>query len=153
MANPNSIFSRPKSLRAALLGAVAVAAVGGFALESLPLASNPAIAASETLATQAAAPTSIAPTSFADVVDHVKGAVVSVKVKMVEDGNVAFRSNNDGDQEQGQGQDQGQGDLQNLPPGIQKFFREFGAPGMQMPHGQMRPHIAMAQGSGFFITR
>ena len=145
MANPFPSFPRPKSLRAALLGAVAFAAVGGFALETLPLASNPAIAAAEMTAP------SVAPTSFADVVDHVKGAVVSVKVRM-DDSKVAFNGDSDNDG----GPDQGQGGMQGLPPGIQKFFREFGAPGLGRPGqrfgGQDRPRTMMAQGSGFFIT-
>jgi serine protease Do len=152
VANSNSIFPRPKSLRAALLGAAAIATVGGFALESLPLA-NPAIAAAETTAP------SVAPSSFADVVDHVKDAVVSVKVK-IEDRNVAF--NGDGkmdEQGQDQGDDQGQS-MPGLPPGIQKFFRQFGAPGANGQRGpgqrfgsqQDKPHMAMAQGSGFFIS-
>src|SRR5260370_31470231 len=71
---PNPILMRPKSFRAVLLGAAAAAAVGAMTFEALPLASYPAIAA--------ASGTSAGPMSFADVVDHVKGAVVSVKVKL-----------------------------------------------------------------------
>ena len=76
MANSLSRLSGPKSFRTALLGAVALAAVGAVTIEALPLSTYPAAAA--------AAVTSTGPASFADVVDHVKGAVVSVKVKMEE---------------------------------------------------------------------
>jgi serine protease Do len=141
----NSYFSRPKSLRAALLGAAAVAAIGGMALETLPLSTVPATAANETLQ----AP-SQAPASFADVVDHVKNAVVSVKVK-IDESKVSF----DGDSD---APGQGQG-MPALPPGIEKFFRQFGQPGMGGGRGdrfggqdRQQPHMAMAQGSGFFIT-
>jgi serine protease Do len=154
VANFPSSFSRPKSLRAALLGAVAVAAVGGMAIESLPLASNPAIAAAETAPAAAplAAKPAMAPGSFADVVDQVKNAVVSVKVK-IDESKVAY----DGDDEM-QGRGQGQG-APALPPGIEKFFRQFGQPGNGNGGnggrfgGQDKPHMAMAQGSGFFISQ
>ena len=53
-------------------------AVGGLTLEGLPLMSYPAIAQGSAI--QATQPSG--PASFADVVDHVKGAVVSVKVTM-----------------------------------------------------------------------
>src|SRR5579871_1237120 len=119
-------------------------------MESLPLTSNPAIA--ETTAAPAAS-VAVSPSSFADVVDHVKNAVVSVKVK-IDDTKVSFDGDNDGP-------DQGQGGMQGLPPGIEKFFRQFGMPGSgeRMAPGQRfggqqqdRPHMAMAQGSGFFIS-
>ena len=77
MSLPNSVTGRPRSLRAALLGAVAILAVGGVALETVPQFSLAATAA--TGVAQAG------PASFADVVDRVKGAVVSVKVKISED--------------------------------------------------------------------
>ena len=65
----------PRSLRGALLGAVALAALGGVAFEGA-FAPNHALAA----ATQSAA----GPASFADIVDRVKPAVVSVKVQIPE---------------------------------------------------------------------
>src|SRR6202011_1761660 len=77
MSLTNFAGNRPRALRAALLGAVAIVAVGGAALETLPQFSNAAAAAT--------GPASSGPASFADVVDHVKGAVVSVKVKISED--------------------------------------------------------------------
>ncbi len=77
-------FVRPSySLRAALLGAVALAALGGVAVET-------SVAPVDAAATTVQAPAG--PASFADVVDRVKPAVVSVKVKLsdadqVDDGN------------------------------------------------------------------
>src|ERR1700685_1531253 len=69
-------FDRPSySLRAALLGAVALAALGGVAVET-------SVAPVSAAATSAQAPAG--PASFADVVDRVKPAVVSVKVKLAD---------------------------------------------------------------------
>ena len=69
-------FDRPSySLRAALLGAVALAALGGVAFET-------SVAPVSAAATTAQAPAG--PASFADVVDRVKPAVVSVKVKLTD---------------------------------------------------------------------
>ena len=67
-------FDRPPySLRAALLGAVALAALGGVAFET-------SVAPVDAAAPSAQAPAG--PASFADIVDRVKPAVVSVKVKL-----------------------------------------------------------------------
>jgi serine protease Do len=126
---------QPRPARAALLGAVAVAAVGALTIEALPLSTYPAVAAGSVM--------SAGPSSFADVVDHVKGAVVSVKVK-IDDTNVS----EDGDAQQ----------MPNFPKGgpIDKFFRQFGMPGTGQQFGEgerhQRPHMSMAQGSGFFIS-
>ena len=134
MSLPNSANVRPRSLRAALLGAVAFVAVGGVALEAVPQFAQTALAATTV------APTA-GPASFADVVDRVKGAVVSVKVKISEDAS----------------DDQGQSPhMPDFPPGspLDRFFKQFGEgqdgdmPGMHPHH----PHLSMAQGSGFFIS-
>ncbi len=126
-------IARPKSFRAALLGAAAVVAVGGLTIEALPLATYPAFAGA-TVAT-------VGPASFADVVDRVKGAVVSVKVK-IEETNVSY----DGDAQP----------MPNFPKGgpFDRFFRQFGERGFGERGGQdhPRPHMGMAQGSGFFIS-
>jgi serine protease Do len=133
MSLPNFAGGRPRSLRAALLGAAAIIALGGVAIESVPQISK-----------AAAAETSVAPAgpaSFADVVDRVKGAVVSVKVKISEASD-----------------DQSQlPQLPDLQPGspLYRFFRQFGQ-GDDDNFPDMRPHHArhleMAQGSGFFIS-
>jgi len=134
--------SNSRPLRGVLLGAVAIAAIGGLTLEGLPLVSYPAIAQSSAI--QPTQPSG--PSSFADVVDHVKGAVVSVKVTMQD------QESND----QSSGPD--------MSPGgpLDRFFRQFGqgvdpfgdegdGPSMRMPHRHPH-HLEMAQGSGFFIS-
>jgi serine protease Do len=76
--------------------------------------------------------------SFADVVDHVRGAVVSIKVKIAETADT--EDDSDGPQ---------------LSPDdpLERFFRRFGGEEgtpFQFHHG--RPHLSMAQGSGFIIS-
>jgi len=127
---------RSKSVRAALLGAAAIVIVGGLAAESLP-AAPPAVAAATT--------PSAGPASFADVVDRVKNAVVSVRVR-IDDSNAAF----DGETPS----------APDAPKGpFEKFFRQFAEPGFGERFNfddngprRPRPHTGMAQGSGFFIS-
>jgi serine protease Do len=71
--------------------------------------------------------------SFADMVDKVKPAVVSVRVK------TQTVASNDED---------GQGSLDDLPPGLRRFFGEQGQRG-----GRPQPRQGMAQGSGFFVSQ
>ncbi len=73
------------------------------------------------------------PVGFADIVEKVKPAVISVRVKI--DRPAASNSNSEDDLP--------------FPPGspFQKFFRQFGMPGM--PNGH---EIITGQGSGFFIS-
>ena len=76
------------------------------------------------------------PVGFADIVEKVKPAVISVRVKI--DRPVASNSSSDDDLP--------------FPPGspFEKFFRQFGMPGMpSMPNGH---EIITGQGSGFFIS-
>ena len=75
-----------------------------------------------------------APVGFADIVERVKPAVVSVRVKV--DG---------GSQTNGLGSN-------DVPPGLREFFRRFGMPDAPegMPRG--RQHAITGQGSGFFIS-
>ncbi|MCW5691827.1 MAG: Do family serine endopeptidase [Pseudolabrys sp.] len=83
-----------------------------------------------------------APVGFADIVEKVKPAVISVRVKV--DGGPATT---------GLG-----ADMENVPPGLQEFFRRFGMPdgmpnGMQGgPRGRGGHNIITGQGSGFFIS-
>ena len=82
------------------------------------------------------------PTSFADVVEHVRNAVVSVKVKMTE---TAENAEEGGDGEAPQ--------MPQMKPGdpLERFFKQFGERGNKF-HQQPKPHMTQAQGSGFFIT-
>jgi serine protease Do len=75
--------------------------------------------------------------SFADVVSHVKPAVVSVKVN-IED---AVAQNDDSDNENG---------LDQLPPEMQQFFKRFGG-----GHNFGKPIVrhGVALGSGFIISQ
>jgi len=129
-------FDRPSySLRAALLGAVALAALGGVAFET----STIPVSAAATAAQPAAGPA-----SFADVVDRVRPAVVSVKVKLA-----------DADPVDEEDSIPGLPDFPKNSP-FYHFFRRFGMPndndnnngGDRAP----RHHFGQAQGSGFFIS-
>src|SRR5476649_1474041 len=82
-----------------------------------------------------------APTGFADIVEKVKPAVMSVRVKL--DG---------GSQTTGLAGE----NMDNVPPGLREFFRRFGMPDGQngpqgMPRGP-RHNTITGQGSGFFIS-
>jgi serine protease Do len=72
------------------------------------------------------------PVGFADIVEKVKPAVISVRVKMERPANT---NSNDDDNP--------------FPPGspFERFFRRFGMP--NMPNG---PEVITGQGSGFFIS-
>src|SRR5215210_441130 len=84
-----------------------------------------------------------APSSFAEVVDRVKPAVVSVRVK-IEDAMAP-------------GEDMSS-QLDNLPPQMRELFKRFGeGRGLGdndsgMPGRQRRPRVQQAAGSGFFIS-
>jgi len=69
--------------------------------------------------------------SFADLVDKVKPAVVSVRVKT----EVAAASD--------------QQSLDDLPPALRRFFRDQEGESQ----GKPKPQIGMAQGSGFFVSQ
>jgi len=82
------------------------------------------------------------PTGFADLVEKVKPAVISVRVK-VDAG--AEMMNFDGEMP--------------FPPNspMQRFFRRFGMPNLGIPFGDDTPdnqrrHFVTGQGSGFFIS-
>src|ERR1700733_10201382 len=128
-------FDRPSySLRAALLGAVALAALGGVAFET-------SVAPVDAAATSAQAPAG--PASFADVVDRGKPAVVSVKVKLSD----ADQVDDEDSQEM-----PGMPDIPKDSP-FYRFFRHFGMPGDNNDgeRGDRAPrhHFSQAQGFGF----
>jgi serine protease Do len=129
---------KPRTSRAALLGAVAVIALGGaFGNSILPhgaLAEAPVL----TVPGQSAGPA-----SFADIVDRVKSSVVAVKVKMVETADVS----EDGDSSS---------NIPQLRPDdpLEKFFKRFGG-GEGLPfqfRGPQQRHSGQALGSGFIIS-
>ena len=150
------MMHRSRSLRFALLGAVAAAALGGAAFERtlLPIHADAATSAPATVPESApppiananpSAPSAISaqpaagPASFADIVDRVKPAVVSVKVKMATVGDA---------------EDEGSDGLPDFPQNspFDHFFRHFGLPGGDDNEMAPRRHTTMAQGSGFFIS-
>jgi serine protease Do len=137
-------FDRPSySLRAALLGAVALAALGGVAVETSVAPVSAAATTAEAAAVQAPA----GPASFADVVDRVKPAVVSVKVKL-SDADPVDDEDSDGIP--------GMPDIPKNSP-FYRFFRHFGMPDNndgadRGDHTPPHHHFAQAQGSGFFIS-
>ena len=127
------------STRAALFGAAGALAlsgalVGGFAGPHKAFADAQPDSSSRVL--------TVNPTSFADVVEHVRNAVVSVKVKMTE---TSENSEEGGENESPQ--------MPQMKPGdpLERFFKQFGERGNKF-HQQAKPHMTQAQGSGFFIT-
>jgi serine protease Do len=80
--------------------------------------------------------------SFADVVDRVKPAVVSVRVKS----KVVASADNE---------ESGPAGIEGLPPGhpLERFLRRFGEEGMGQRGPQQQPRAQLSQGSGFFISQ
>lgn len=78
--------------------------------------------------------------SFADVVEKVKPAVVSVRVKA----RVAAAADEDGP-----------AGVEGLPPGhpLERFFRRFGEEGLGPRGPQQQPRVQLSQGSGFFVSQ
>lgn len=123
-----------KRSRSILLGSVFGLAIAGVAASQLilPPTSVPASA-------QISTDRSPGQNSFADVVDKVRPAVVSVKVKVDQPQTMRF----DGEGLNGE----------NLPPDVKRFFKRFfdDRPGSGQhinPHGRR----VTGQGSGFFIS-
>jgi serine protease Do len=138
------LVNRPSyTFRAALLGAVALAALSGVAVET---SVEPVSAASTSDSAPAVHAQAAGPASFADVVDRVKPAVVSVKVKLSQADQV---DDDDSDAIPGMP------DIPKNSP-FYRFFRHFGSPdkngGPDQGDRSPRRHFSQAQGSGFFIS-
>ena len=133
----NKLLTPRKLVLLATVGAVAgaflVAGPGNFSLSGLA-STQPAQAAEQT-APVASQPFQ-APTGFADLVAKVKPAVISVRVRIEESMSGSHIS-----------------DTQ-IPPGLKKFFQQFGFP--NMPNGQNGmsngKEMITGLGSGFFIS-
>ncbi|MBI1204619.1 MAG: Do family serine endopeptidase [Rhodopseudomonas sp.] len=131
----NSSAPKGASARRAVLFA-SVAAIG-LAVAGAGLTNDGLSLPSWTTAAHAAS-VQTAPTGFADLVAKVKPAVISVRVKIDEPVAVSMRDN-DGNNR--------------MPEGMQKFFQQFGMPGMPSgPNGAPRKQIMLGEGSGFFIS-
>ncbi len=125
---PNVFLGRP-SARLAMLATVASAALifGSLGYSNLGAAAQVAPAqAAETAG----------PAGFADVVQRVKPAVISVRVKMKGEGPSVSSNDN----------------ASPFPKGspFERFFRDFGFP--NQPNGRGQQKFTVALGSGFFIS-
>jgi serine protease Do len=131
--------SRALSARRLILLATTIAGLGAAALVVAPglnLNGGYPAALAQNLSEQAHKLQ--APVGFADIVEKVKPAVISVRVKVDGGAETTGLNNND------------------VPPGLREFFRRFGMPDGQngpegMPRGRGR-NVITGQGSGFFIT-
>ena len=132
MSNSNLNNRNPHRNRmlasAAVVALITSGAIGGMAMSASAPANAAAVVTSD-LQGQTMP-------SFAAVVERVKPAVVSVKVK-IEDASARF--------------DDSSSQMDNLPPQVREFFKRFGDQNGAMPdHQRSRPTIG--QGSGFFIS-
>src|SRR5215212_6196248 len=122
----------------ALASVAAVAIVASGAVGAALYEGQPA------LAETAKAPITVnaqAPATFADVVDQVKPAVVSVRVKV------------ENAMSDGEGLPSSQ--LENVPPQLREFFRRFGdngMPGDDRRGPRQRREVRQGVGSGFLIS-
>src|SRR3954465_13190667 len=110
---------RNRALASAAAVAIVASGAGGATLFE---GRQPAFAESQPITVNSSAQ---APVSFADVVDKVKPAVVSVKGK-VENASASASDDEDGSSPQGQ----------RIPPQLREFFRRYGENGVpQRPRG------------------
>lgn len=126
--------------------AILLATVAGLGLGALHLPSNSVFTGA--LTAPAHAQTAVpqqrpaAPTGFADIVERVKPAVVSVRVR-VDAGPSATVGGGSG----------GMDNPFSPDSPMERFFRRFGSPdGSEMPRGPRQRRYTMGQGSGFFIS-
>ena len=80
-----------------------------------------------------------APTGFADVVEHVKPAVISVRVRINNERTAARSNSNDNNNDE---------NANPFPPGspMERFFRRFGLPEGATPDEPRAPRKSMANG-------
>jgi serine protease Do len=138
MIAPNAAERRASSMRRTLsarrlvlLASVASLGAAVLLIEGVPRVSLPAFASAARAAEVAR------PVGFADIVEKVKPAVISVRVKMDAGPNVTLF-----------------GDDDQLPPGspFERFFKRFGAPDGGRDRGPRQRNFQLGQGSGFFIS-
>jgi len=138
-ASQGSNRSRALPARRLILLTTTIASLGAAALVVGPgfnLPSGYPAAVAQNLSEQARKLQ--APVGFADIVEKVKPAVISVRVKVDGGSQASALGGND------------------VPPGLREFFRRFGMPDVPngsegMPRGRGR-NIITGQGSGFFIS-
>ncbi|MBO0754041.1 MAG: trypsin-like peptidase domain-containing protein, partial [Bradyrhizobiaceae bacterium] len=145
MSVVSSFRSRPELRNRPLICAAAGAMAAGVMVIA-PAALVAQIPAAQAQTVPAAPTAPAGPQSFAGVVRSVKPAVISVRVKMTET-NPEDLSSPDNERNE---REETRPPFFRRPP-FDRFFRDFGAP--NSPDGRVRPRLAMAQGSGFFISR
>jgi serine protease Do len=131
---------RTRSVRRVALLTTAIAGIGGAAFvlaPNMPAFVGSALAQNLTEKVQQLPQR---PIGFADIVEKVKPAVISVRVKI--------------DRPADQGLSNDDNDLP-FPPGspFDRFFKRFGAPNGGPNGGPQGHQVITGQGSGFFITR
>ena len=134
MTNIATPTTRARRIRNALLASVFTLGIVGAAGTGV-LVTNSHMAFADPVRVDAPAPT-----DFSAIVEQVAPAVVSVQVK-TEVADVANRGMPEG--------------MEDLPPGMQEFFKRFQMPGQGDEGGDrepFHPRRGMSQGSGFFIT-
>ena len=146
-ANVSPSTEKPKA-RGILSGRrIALLATTMFGLGAAALVFSPLVTPETSFAqnvSQQTQQTAARPVGFADIVDRVKPAVISVRVRIDADAETTGAGNGSGAESQ-------------FPPGspMERFFRQFGMPNMP---GQGNPrqrggHERISgQGSGFFIS-
>jgi serine protease Do len=97
--------------------------------------------------TPAPAPSSVAPASFADIVQRVAPAVVSIDIEEKGPTRTAFQRGPRADDQD----DEDGGGLEALPPELRRFFEQHGRGQGQQDEQPQTP--LRASGSGFFISR
>src|SRR5688572_22814131 len=139
---PLSSPDKPRrfSVRRVALVTTALAGIGGAAFVLAPDVNTYGIAPAHAQNLSEQARQVRAPVGFADVVEQVKPAVVSVRIEM-----------------NGERRNPAAGDLEgrNIPPGLREFFRQFGMPDVpNTPNvpGRRGGGRTTGQGSGFFIS-
>ena len=114
-----------------------VAAIGAGVLFTGPHFTHPPALTNSAIAAEVNADNAVRPAGFADIVQRVKPAVIGVRVK-VEGESQRMSMGDDGDTP--------------IPPGFERFFRQFGMPQTPERKGPRSRQFSMSQGSGFFIS-
>jgi serine protease Do len=144
--NPNKL----KTLASSGLAVVAMA-LSGVAIYSTQAGAQPGGSRdSKPVNTPAPAPVGAAPVSFADIVQRVAPAVVSIDIE--EKGPTHASYSGRGPRADDQDEDGGDDfDGSGLPPELRRYFEQHGRRGQQAEPEDQGP--VRAQGSGFFISR
>ena len=132
----SSNSTKPKFLSVRRLALLASVAGMGIAVVAAGPASYRSIGLASWTTAAHAAETAHAPTGFADLVEKVKPAVISVRVRIEQTADTSGTDNGNNF----------------IPPGMEKFFQQFGMPD-GLPNGMHQgKQMITGEGSGFFIS-